>query len=133
MGVETKAVYKGDERVAVTHGPTGSEVLTDLPLDNGGRGRGFSPTDLLAASLASCILTIMAKAVAGDGVDLKGASVTVDKKMTPPPRRVESFTGTITLPPGLSEKTRAKLSACVQACPVSRSLHPDVKLDLEVV
>ncbi|MFA6318564.1 MAG: OsmC family protein [Elusimicrobiota bacterium] len=132
MAVTTKAVYAGDFRVELTHGPTGGIILTDLPVDNGGQGRGFSPTDLFAASLASCILTIMAKAVSSDGVDLAGASIAVEKTMREKPRMIASFSGTIRLPAGLSDKARAKVLACVEACPVHRSLHPDIKVDLKV-
>ncbi|MBI5882955.1 MAG: OsmC family protein [Elusimicrobia bacterium] len=133
MGVETKAVYAGDGRVELTHGPSGEKVLTDLPADHGGQARGFSPTDLFAASLASCILTIMAKTVSSEGTDFAGAAITVEKNMKEKPRMVESFSGTIRLPAGLSEKARAKVLACVQACPGHRSLHPDIKVDLRVL
>lgn len=132
MSVETKARFVGDYRVELTHGPTGDKFLTDLPADNGGKGRGFSPTDLMAASLASCILTIMAKTVASDGVDLTGASITVEKRMKEKPRMIGSFTGTIHLPQGLSDKVRTKLAACVHACPVHQSLHPDIKVELKI-
>ncbi|MBI5210601.1 MAG: OsmC family protein [Elusimicrobia bacterium] len=131
MGVETIARYAGDFRVELVHGPTGERVVTDLPADNGGKGRGFSPTDLMAASLASCILTIMAKAVEADGTDLKGASIKVVKHMKDKPRMIGSFALKLELPAGLSEKSRTKLLACVAACPVHRSLHPDIKVELE--
>ena len=130
MAVKISAQYVGDETVEAVHGPSGQKLVTDLPVDNGGRGRTFSPTDLLAASLASCILTIMAKAAAKDSLDLKGATVEVEKEMQTNPRRVARFVGRIVLPSHFTGPQKDKLKACVKACPVSSSLHPDVKLDL---
>ncbi len=73
MPVKITAVYSGDDRVELTHGPTGSKLVTDLPPDNGGRG--FSPADLSAASIASRILAIMAKIAERDGIKFEGASI----------------------------------------------------------
>jgi len=85
MSVKIKALYMGDDTVELEHGPSGRKIVTDLPVDNGGKGRTFSPTDLLAAALSSCILTIMAKAAAKDHLDLKGATVEVEKDMQSSP------------------------------------------------
>ena len=131
MEFKIHAVYAGDGQVELTHGLTGSRIMTDLPLDNGGKGRTFSPTDLAAAALASCVLTIMAKVAARDGITFDGTTFEIEKHMQESPRRIGRFTGWIKLPEGLSEKERAKLAACVQACPVGRSFHPDVKLDFK--
>ena len=132
MSVTMNAVYAGDNRVELTHGPSGEKISTDLPVDNGGQGRTFSPTDLFACSLASCILTIMAKVAERDGTALKGASIEIEKRMQDSPRRVAAFTGKITLPAGVSEGAKAKLAACIQACPVHRSLHPDIKVEFDL-
>ena len=125
------AVYTGDGQVELTHGLTGSKMTTDLPLDNGGKGRTFSPTDLTAASVASCVLTIMAKVAAHDGIRFEGASFEIEKHMQESPRRINRLTGTIVLPGGLTPGQRDKLLACVKACPVTRSLHPDIELDFK--
>ena len=130
MSVKITASYSGDDRVELSHGPTGEKIITDLPPDNGGRGRAFSPTDLAAASVASCVLTIMAKAAESDGLDFSGASIEIEKQMTENPRRISALKGLIRLPSGLTERQREKLMACVKACPVSRSLHPEVKVEL---
>jgi uncharacterized OsmC-like protein len=130
MGVKVKAQYVGDDTVELEHEPSGRKIVTDLPLDNGGKGRTFSPTDLLAASLASCILTIMAKAAAKDGLDIKGAAIEIDKEMAASPRRVARFTGSIVLPAHLSGPQKEKLKAYMKACPVSASLHPEVRIEL---
>ena len=132
MAVKIKAQYIGDDTVELEHGPSGKKMVTDLPVDNGGKGRTFSPTDLLAGSLASCILTIMSVAARKDDLDLKGASVEVEKEMQASPRRVARFVGHITLPAHLTAPQKDKLKACIKACPVSGSLHPDVKVDLSV-
>jgi len=132
MSVKIKARYMGDDTVELEHGPSGNKIVTDLPVDNGGRGRTFSPTDLLAAALSSCILTIMAKASAKDHLDLKGATVEVEKEMQSNPRRVARFMGRITLPAQVTGPQKEKLKAYIKACPVGGSLHPDVKVELAV-
>lgn len=129
MAFKISGVYVGDEQVELTHGLSGGKMLTDLPPDNGGRGRTFSPTDLTAASVASCVLTIMAKVAHRDGIKFEGASMEIEKHMQENPRRISALTGVIKLPPGLDAKQREKLLACVKACPVSRSLHPEIKLE----
>lgn len=131
MGFKISAEYAGDDRVELTHGLSGSKMVTDLPPDNGGRGRTFSPTDLAAASVASCVLTIMAKIAERNGIDFKGSSFVIEKHMQENPRRIARLTGVITLPPGLDQEQRGKLLAAVRACPVSRSLHPDIALEFE--
>lgn len=132
MAVKIEAKYEGDGTVELVHGPTGSKITTDLPADNGGKGRTFSPTDLLASALASCVLTIMAKVAEREKIDLSGASIEIEKNMTEKPRRVGELTGTVSLPAGLSEDHKRKLSAFIKACPVHGSLHPDVRIDLRV-
>ncbi|MCX5785861.1 MAG: OsmC family protein [Elusimicrobia bacterium] len=131
MAVKITASYIGDDKVELTHGPSGTNLITDLPVDNGGRGRTFSPTDLAAASMASCVLTIMSRVAAREGIKFEGASFEIEKHMQENPRRIAKLTGAITLPAGLKPAQREKLLACVKACPVSRSLHPDIKIELE--
>jgi putative redox protein len=131
MAVKVTAKYLGDQQVELEHGPSGAKILTDLPADNGGRGRTFSPTDLFSSSLASCILAIMAKVAERDGIDFKGASIEIEKHMQENPRRVARFAGLIILPAGIPAKERAKLLECVKTCPVHRSLHPDIKVEFE--
>lgn len=130
MTVKISASYIGDDKVELVHGPSGSKLVTDLPADNGGRGRTFSPTDLAAASVASCVLTIMSKLAAREGIKFEGASFEIEKHMRQDPRMIGGFTGVIKLPPGITGVQRKKLLACLQACPVSRSLHPDIKMEI---
>lgn len=132
MAVKISASYIGDNQVELTHGPSGNKMLTDLPVDNGGRGRTFSPTDLAGASIASCVLTIMAKMAERDGIKFEGAGIEIEKYMQENPRRISKLTGTITLPAGLTPEQKEKFLACIQACPVSRSLRPDIKVELKL-
>lgn len=132
MAVKITAKYIGGQQVELEHGPSGNKILTDLPADNGGQGRTFSPTDLFSSSLASCILTIMAKVAERDGLKFEGAAIEVEKHMQESPRRVAKFTGVISFPAGVDEKTGAKLLEFIKACPVHRSLHPDIKVEFEL-
>jgi putative redox protein len=131
MGVKITAAYLGDDKVELTHGPSGDKLVTDLPLDNGGRGRTFSPTDLAASSVASCVLTIMAKLAEREGIKFEGAAIEIEKEMTQSPRRIARLGGLVRLPAGLSPAQREKLMAAVKACPVSRSLLPEIEIDLK--
>ncbi|MEK7720812.1 MAG: OsmC family protein [Elusimicrobiota bacterium] len=129
MALKISGVYIGGDQVELTHGLSGNKLLTDLPPDNGGRGRTFSPTDLAAASVVSCVLTVMARLAQREGIKFEGASLEIEKHMRESPRRIASLTGVIRLPAGISSLQREKLMACIKACPVSRSLHPDIKLE----
>jgi len=130
--VKIAATYIGDGRVELVHGPSGEKIITDLPTDNGGQARSFSPTDLAAASIASCILSIMSLLAKSNKIDLTGASIEIEKHMIENPRRIDKFIGVIKLPPDLKAQQKEKLLSCVKACPVSRSLHPDVKVEFSV-
>src|SRR5271165_5581230 len=100
--VKTSIVYEGQLRCALTHEPSGSVIRTDAPKDNMGRGEAFSPTDLVAAALGSCMLTIMGIAAAKHSIDLKGTSVEVGKEMiTSPVRRIGSISVTLHMCPGI--------------------------------
>ena len=90
--------YLTDGETELVHGPTGSVIQTDLPPDNGGKGRRFSPTDLLAAAFASCVLTIMGKMAAARGEKFEGARVEIDKVMASNPRRVGEFVLKVVFP-----------------------------------
>lgn len=133
MPTSLVALYTGDDIVKTTHGPTGHALETDLPPDNGGLGRTFSPTDLLAVAFSTCVLTIMGRVADREGVDLTGARFEIVKSMSTTPRRVGSLQGRIVLPPPIDEALLKKLAHCVHACPVRQSLHPDVQIQVEVV
>jgi uncharacterized OsmC-like protein len=115
----------------LTHGPSGAVIQTVPPKDNGGDGSSFSPTDLVGAALASCALSTMALVAAREGLAWGNASAAVEKRMTPPPRRIGELVLVITLPRETRPEQRARLEEIARTCPVARSLHPDVKLPIE--
>jgi putative redox protein len=132
--VELDIVYEGDLHCRLTHGPSGSVITTDAPKDNEGRGEAFSPTDLVGAALGSCMVTIMGIAARRHGIDIAGTKVHVVKEMhTGPQRRIRRLETTITLPRALADKERAMLENAAKACPVHRSLHPDVEAPIRFV
>jgi len=131
MATRITTEYLGDGQVELTHGPSGAKIATDLPPDNGGKGRCFSPTDLYGSALSACILTIMAAMAERDGVDMKGTTLAFEKAMADSPRRIAKITGTITFSETVPESKRQKLLSAVRACPVHRSLHPDLEVDIK--
>jgi uncharacterized OsmC-like protein len=127
MAVEIKVEYLGKTSCRATHGPSGKELETTAPKDNGGDGSTFSPTDLLATSLGTCVLTIMAMAAERRGIDLRGATVHVEKHMTVDgPRRIARLPVRVKVPVPLTADDRKLLEAAAHGCPVHRSIHPDI-------
>lgn len=123
--------YLGRLRCRATHGPSKVEFLTDAPTDNQGRGESFSPTDLLVTSLISCQVTTMGIAAEKEGIGMDGTSVYAEKHMSQdPPRRVARIVVRIDFPSGLSSDQRSRLEHIARTCPVARSIHPDIVLDL---
>ena len=136
MAVEIDIAYEGQLYCGAVHGPSGAQLQTTAPVDNGGTGDQFSPTDLVATALGTCMLTIMGIVGRRADIDLTGTKVKVVKEMTAVPvRRIGRLAVTITLPPGLrlSEKDRTSLENAAASCPVKRSLHPDVVVDTEFI
>jgi len=111
-------------------------LTTDAPVDNGGKGSSFSPTDLVATALGACMATIMGLVAERNGLDIRGLQIQVVKEMVADPvRRIGSLTTRLVLPPGkgLSAADRAKLEAAAKACPVKQSLSAEVKTPIEFV
>jgi putative redox protein len=136
MPVEIDVVYEGGLHCNATHGPSKQQLTTDAPLDNGGKGEAFSPTDLVATALGTCMVTIMGLFAKRNNLDIDGLKVLVLKEMVAEPvRRIGSLKTRLVFPAGkaLSPEDRAKLEAAAKACPVKQSLHPDVKIPLEFV
>ena len=132
--VSIQVEYQGDLHCKAVHGPSGSELSTDAPKDNQGRGKAFSPTDLVATALGTCMLTIMGINARTLNVDIAGATATLEKEMTSaPPRRIQRLSVKIRVPHKLSSEDREKLERAARACPVHRSLHPDVQIPIEFV
>ncbi|MBI5549354.1 MAG: OsmC family protein [Deltaproteobacteria bacterium] len=134
MPVRIDVAYEGDLQCSAVHGPTGTRLMTDAPVDNSGKGRTFSPTDLVAAAIGGCTLTIMGILARDRDLPFAGARVQVDKEMTSErPRRIARLGLRLTLPAALGPEDRQRLENAARACPVARSLHPDTRLDLQFI
>ena len=126
-------IYQGDLRCTATHLQSGTVIETDAPTDNNGKGERFSPTDLLATSLANCMLTTMGIRTRNMDIDLKGIKVEVEKIMKPDPRRVAGINLIFHIPENLgqsSEKDKEFLKRVAENCPVAKSLHPDIEVNI---
>jgi len=128
-------IYTGNLHTEATHIQSGTVISTDAPKDNEGKGEAFSPTDLLATSLATCILTTMAIVAKRDGVarNIDNAKAEVVKVMQTNPRRVAEVHVKITFPQNYDEKERQILENAAHSCPVAKSLHPDLKQIVEFI
>ena len=136
MAVEINVVYEGDLHCTAIHGPSRQTLSTDAPLDNGGKGSAFSPTDLMATALGTCMATTMALVAKRNEISLPGVKIQVLKEMTSDPvRRIGGLITRIVFPSGtnLSPVDRIKLEAAAHACPVKQSLHPQVQTPVEFV
>jgi len=126
--VAIEVVYLGQLRCQAQHMPSGTRLITDAPVDNHGRGESFSPTDLVATALGTCMLTIMGIVAERDGLDLSGTTVTVAKEMViSPVRRIGRLSVDIHVPAALSEQDQQRLKTAALTCPVHKSLHPDIE------
>lgn len=125
----SEVIYQGDLRTSATHLQSGNSIETDAPTDNNGKGERFSPTDLVATALASCMMTIMGIAARNHGFNIDGTKCTVEKIMVPDPRRIGEIKIDMTFPAEQSydDKTKAIIERAAMTCPVFESLHPDCK------
>ncbi len=120
--------YNGNLRTQATHVASGNQIITDAPVDNNGRGEAFSPTDLVCAALASCMLTIMGMLANRLELDISGIKTDITKIMAADPRRISEVIIAFTFPANnFSEKERTMLEHAAHTCPVALSLHPDIK------
>ena len=128
----SKVVYLGDLRTQMTHLYSGTEVLTDAPLDNQGLAQAFSPTDMMATSLGSCMMTVMGIKARDMNLDLKGTEIEITKVMASNPRRVSEIHAVLKFPKNnFSDKDKAILENTALTCPVAKSIHPDIKQDIK--
>ena len=126
--ITVKTVYSGDLRTEATHVRSGKQIITDAPPDNQGKGEAFSPTDLLAASLGSCMLTLMGIAARNHKFDIDGTTIEVTKIMAADPRRVIEIKVEFSLPDkNYSESHLRLLRHAAVTCPVALSLNPEIK------
>ena len=122
----SKVTYQGDLRTIAIHLQSNNEIITDAPVDNQGKGEAFSPTDLLATSLASCMLTIIGIKARDMEIDIAGTTAEVTKIMAAEPRRVSEIHVEITFSQALDDKTQKILYNTALTCPVAKSIHPDI-------
>ena len=130
--VKMHMVYEGGLRCKLTHGPSGSEILTDAPVDNMGKGEAFSPTDLLAAALGSCMLTVMGIAAQKNKVNMTGTTVDVEKEMVVSPvRRIGKVSVVFKMAWGIDKSKRGLLEQAALNCPVHKSLSAEVQTPIK--
>jgi putative redox protein len=126
--------YEGDLRTTCMHHKSGSAFETDAPPDNNGKGERFSPTDLTATSLATCMLTVMGIKARGMDIDLSGITTDVEKIMKTEPRRIGGINLKFHIPDNLKnldEKSKQVLKNTAQTCPVQYSIHPDIEVKID--
>ncbi|MBF01386.1 OsmC family protein [Flavobacterium coralii] len=123
----SKVTYLGDLRTSSVHIQSGSEIISDAPLDNNGKGEAFSPTDTVANALASCMFTVMGIKARDIGVKMKGSVAEVTKIMQASPRKISEIKVEITMQSDADEKARTILERTAMSCPVLLSLNPDIE------
>ena len=120
-------VYQNNLRTEAEHIATGEKIITDAPVDNNGKGEAFSPTDLVATALGSCMITIMAISANKYDIDVTGTNASVKKIMGSDPRRISEISIDINMNKNIEETDRKRLERAALACPVHKSLHPDLE------
>lgn len=125
------ARYAGNLRTEATHSASGTTIFTDAPVDNHGRGEAFSPTDLVSAALASCMMTIMGIVAERHQLDLTGVRFDVTKHMAAEPRRIRQIDVQFRMPAALTSKDRALLENAARTCPVALSLNPEIRQEVQ--
>ena len=126
----SKVTYLGELRTSSVHLQSGSEIISDAPIDNNGKGEAFSPTDTVANGLASCMFTVMGIKAREMGVDFSGSTAEVTKVMAADPRRISEIHVIFNMSIQADEKTKTILERTALTCPVHYSLHPDIKRDI---
>ena len=122
----SKVTYLGDLRTTSIHLQSGTEILSDAPLDNNGKGEAFSPTDLVANALGSCMFTIMGIKARDMNVSIENSSASVTKIMQAEPRKISAIEIVFDMNYAPDEKTKTILERAAMTCPVFLSLHPDI-------
>ena len=123
----SKIVYEGNLRTRLTHLYSGTEVLNDAPIDNQGLAQAFSPTDMVATALGSCMITLMGIKARDMNLDLKGTEAEITKVMASDPRRISEVQVVLKFPKNtFSDKEKTILENTARTCPVAKSIHPDI-------
>lgn len=129
----SQIIYKGELRTNATHTQSGTMIETDAPTDNQGKGERFSPTDLVVVALGTCMVTTMGIKARTMDIELDGTRLEVTKIMKSDPRRIGKIIAHVFFPPTLQINDHQKeiLEKTARTCPVERSLHPDIELDMQ--
>ncbi len=130
--VNILATYEGDLHCSAVHAPSKTTLTTDAPVDNHGRGASFSPTDLIATGLGTCVATIMGIAAQKIDADLSDMEIDITKEMASNPRRIARIQVDVYLPRSYDADTLNRLKRAAYGCPVQESLHPDIDIDLSI-
>ena len=130
---KTNIVYQNNLRTESEHIASGEKIITDAPVDNNGKGETFSPTDLVATALGSCMITIMAISANKYDIDVTGTNASVKKIMGSDPRRISEISIDINMNKNIEEKDRKRLERAALACPVHKSLHPDLEKKIRFI
>ncbi|MFT4842541.1 MAG: putative redox protein [Planctomycetota bacterium] len=131
--VTISATYEGDLCCTAVHGPSDAQLQTDAPKDNEGLGRFFSPTDLVATALGTCILTTLGIVARRHDFDLLGCKATVEKHMNATPRRIGRLPVQLTIEGSYTDDQKKLLENTANTCPVHKSLHPDIEAPITIV
>jgi uncharacterized OsmC-like protein len=127
--VEIEILYEGDLHCSAVHLPSGNTLVTDAPLDNNGRGEAFSPTDLMATALGSCMATVIGIVAKRKGLAIEGMTVNVRKFMSDEqPRRIKRLELDLQIPLPATHSDRKLLESAARGCPVHQSIHPDIEV-----
>jgi len=129
----SKVIYKGALRTEATHICSGNTIFTDAPIDNKGKGEAFSPTDLVATALASCMLTIIGIKADEMNINIEGTTAQVKKIMGSGPRRIAQLIIVINIPISTDEKTKNILEKAALACPVDKSISDSMIRDVKFI
>ena len=133
MNNQIEITYEGNLRTRATHLASGSEILTDAPIDNQGKGEKFSPTDLVATALGSCMLTIMGITANVQNIDISGTTVKVKKTMGEDPRKIARIDIEIIFGTIISDKHKIILERAAHHCPVSKTLQGNIEENVEFI
>ena len=125
--------YLGNLRTESVHIPSNEKIVTDAPIDNNGKGEAFSPTDLVASSLSSCILTVIGIVSEKINYDLTNTKSSVKKIMGDKPRRIVEIEVKIKFSKSTDSKTKSIIEKTALNCPVAKSLHPDIKQNISFI
>ena len=133
MNNQVEIVYEGDLRTRAIHLASGTEILTDAPIDNQGKGEKFSPTDLVATAIGSCMLTIMGIAGNVHNINIDGALVRVEKIMGKDPRKIDQINLEIIFKSSVSNKDKIILERAAKHCPVAKTLEGNIEENIKFI